>query len=273
MVGFPIGAPSITQANPVEGVYLKGNESLDGSIRFILDSLSNVETIEVRADGVWNLGEFQLSQGSLKLGRDVSLSAAGHHLIVTAPSEPQRLMLEAEYDDDGTGPPEIPILGPKFIRSVQQPDNSGSLTTTSHLTSFAALNLVLTTKAYLQTGATAASEDVALVLSHGIIPNDIVFFQHNFPSSDFPANSEVIIDVTPGTEFDPGVVINAKITSNAAFTMKYNAAITVFWFALDFQQQGHEDILTETLMLDTDLCLLFSNDIELLRPNKDLVLI
>ena len=254
-------------------VYVRGSEFVPESVRFQMDELSDVAEVQRRSNGVWNPGELQLAQGSLLLGRDVSLSAAGHHLIVRVPDEHQSLILEASFDDAGSEPPTVPILDELLVRRIQQPDDSGPSTLAVHTASIVSLNLVLTTRLYLQTGATAASDDVALVLSSGIPPNDNVFFKQNFTASKFPANSEIEIDLSPGVEFDPGIQINSNISSPNAFTLLFDATLTVPWFALDFQQQGHEDILTETLVLGNDLSIAFSNDLELVRPNKDLVLI
>jgi len=263
-----------TTSNPFDVLYLKGDETTDGSIRLIVDTLSDTATIEVRADGVWNLGELLLAQGSLNLGRDIRLSAAGHHVLVTDLVVPEQLfLLEVPYDDTGTGFPRTQIMTEKLIRRIQQPDNSGALTVATHTASIAAVNEVLTTLLYLQTGATAASAEASLVLTAGVPPNDVVFFQKNFPASQFPANSEIQIEMAPGVEFDPGEQINITLSSANAFTILYDSTLTIPWFALDFQQLGHEDLLTETLVLSNDLSLTFSNDLELARPNFDLVLL
>jgi len=166
-------------------------------------------------------------------------------------------------------PPSTPILGELVIRSIAQSDNSAPVTSASHTAAILVVNLLLTTKLYLQTGATAASDDVTISLSSGIPPNDNVFFQKNYPPSIFPANSEIEIDLTPGVHINPGEQVNSDISSPNAFTLLHNSALTLPWFALDFQQQGDEDLLTETLVLANDLSIAFSNDLELVRPNKD----
>ena len=265
--------------NPGTTVYIgnitantAANETTDGSIRLILDTLSNVATVEARTDGVWNLTEFLISQASLNLGRDVRLSAAGHHVVVTDIVVPQQSFLpETPYDDTGTMAARTPIIGSKLTRAIIQPDESGSLTTTHHSTVFSVFLDVLNTQSYLKTGITGASADVSFILSAGIPPNDIIFFQQNYPPSKFPANSEVQIAFTPGVEFDIGEQINSNITSDNAFTILYDATLTLTWFALDFQEVGHEDLLTETLVLSNDLSITFSNNLELVRPNKDLI--
>jgi len=250
-------------------LYIIGDDDTDGSERIIINGINDVATVQSRANGVWNIGELQLSQGSLMLGRDVHLSAAGHHLIVTTPDiVEQTLILSQEFDDTGAGPPQSTILGPLQSRVVRQPDNSVELTLTDHSSITSTVGLLLSNAVYVQTGATAASAQVDVIFSEGIPPNDIMFFEQHFPASKFPANSEVIIDMLPGVQFDPSVQINGCFTSDNAFTMRYDTTGTLLWFALDIQQQGHEDILTETLILSDDLAIVFANSMELVRANE-----
>jgi len=250
-------------------LYIKGSKDVDGSRRLVVDEITAIPEMQARAAGVWNLSELQLAQGSLMLGHDVRLSAAGHHLIITALDDPRALIVTAHFDDIGSRPPTAPILGGLVIRSIAQPDNSAPVTLASHTATIIVVNLLLTMKLYLQTGATAASDDVTISLSSGIPPNDNVFFQKNYASSVFPANSEIEIDLSPGVHINPGEQVNSDISSPNAFTLLHNAALTLPWFALDFHQQGEEDILTETLVLANDLSIAFSNNLELVRPNKD----
>lgn len=269
--GAAYTTPHVNVENPLDVVYVSGDETTNGSVRIVIDALNDIATIEERTDGVWNIGELQLSQGSLLLGRDLRISAGGHHIIVTTQDIPnQSLLLAVPFDDTGTFNPENTILGPRFVRRVQQPDDSGSVTTDDHTTAIVALNLTLSTEFYIKVGETGASEDVSIVLSEGVPPNDIVFFQKNFPASAFPANTEISFSLEPGVQFDADIQINSIITSAAAFTLLYESTLTVPWFALDFQLQEHEDLLTETLVLGNDLSLTFSNQLELARPNKDL---
>lgn len=254
-------------------LYIVGDEDTDGSERFMIDEINNLPTIEQRQNGVWNIGELQLPQGALLLGRRAAISTSGHHVLVTPTAGANQLiLLEVEYDDSGTLKPVVPVLGPKFIRRIAQPDDSLEVTLLDHAVEFNVAIVLMITRIYIKTGATAASEDVQFTLSTGIPPNDTVFFRENFAASSFPADSEVEINLMPGLEFDPGEQINSSISSETAFTLKYNAASTTPWFALDIQEQIHEDILTETLVLANDLSIAFSNNLELLRPNKDLVL-
>ena len=257
----------LTKNNPLGVLYLKGNEFLDGSIRIILGD-DGIATVEERAISVWNPGELELAQGSLLLDRDVKLSAAGHHLVVTAPEiEKKHVIVGQDFDDSGTNPPESASVGPKITRVVRQPDNSVELTLANHSSTISTTELLLCPTIYVQTGGTAASGDVQVLLTEGVPPNDIDFFRKNFPASKFIANTELVLDLSADVQFDPGVQINAIFTSPSAFTMRYDATGTFLWFAIDLQQMLHEDMLTETLILANDLRVCFANDLDLPRPN------
>lgn len=268
-MSFNLTKPHVNVANANDIVYIVGDDVTDGSIRVILDSLSGIATVETRADGVWNPGEFQLSQGSLFLGRDVKIASAGHHLIVeTSDVDAEKtFVLGQEFDDTGSGFPEATIVSALDIRVIKQSDNSVSLTLTDH-SSVVTSTLVLAEKIYIQTGSTGATSDVQIIVTEGVSPNDIVAFQQNFPSSTFPANSEIEMDVSPGIEFDPDRQIEVSFTSSTAFTMLYDTTSTFLWFASDEQQLDHEDLLTETLILTNDLSIVFTNEGELLRSNE-----
>lgn len=250
-----------------QALYISGDEFTDGSDRIIIDLLDDTATVESRANGVWNPGELQLAQGSLLLGREVKLSALGQHILITNPVQPQRIVLDQGFNDFGTGFPESTILDTLVVRLLVQPDDSTELVLTQHISSIVPIALNLSSQAYLKTGTVGATGDVSLIFSEGIPPDDIIFFKQNYPASEFPANTEVIIDMSPGVNFDSNVQINGFISSDVAFALRYNATSTALWFALDTQTQGVEDLLTETLMLFNDLSIVFNNDLELMRFN------
>ena len=52
---------NVNIVNPLNILYIKGNESTDGSIRFILNSgFDNIE-IEKREDGIWNPTDLEIN--------------------------------------------------------------------------------------------------------------------------------------------------------------------------------------------------------------------
>ncbi|KKK75234.1 hypothetical protein LCGC14_2875740, partial [marine sediment metagenome] len=254
--------------NPLNVVYLKGSETTDGSIRLIIDPSDERATLEIRQNEVWNFAELKLAQGSLLLGREASVSAASHHLVIKSPViEEKHLVVNQDFDDTGTKSPESTIAAAKQIRVIGQSDNSVEQSLNNHSSVLAVTNESIVDKLYLKTGSVVASANIKVVLSHGIPPNDAVSFQFNIPASSFPANSEVIIDLSPGDGFNPNIQANLFVTSNNAFSLLYDTTSTFLWFALDSQQIDHEEVLTESLVLSNDLRIAFNNTGELARGN------
>lgn len=237
--------PDVAAENPKDVLYVKGDNITDGSVRVLLGDDDQVPQIERRADGVWNLGELELSRGSLRLGREVALAAVGHHLLVEAPRENVRgLVASSHFNDAGSEAPHIPILFGRQNRVVFQPDFSNDLLTTAHITSFSVDTNAFRYTLYLKVGATAATTPVTFEFTEGVPPNDEIFFRQNFPASKFPANTEIMLDLLPGVTFDEGVQLNMRLFSENAFSLLHDAGGTQFWSAFDLQPENSEDLFS-----------------------------
>ena len=70
-MGFPIGAPSLTQANQIGNLYLSGSETVDGSIRFQFTAPDQFAHIELRTNGVW--GDTRLRTSPLSVTENFML--------------------------------------------------------------------------------------------------------------------------------------------------------------------------------------------------------
>lgn len=246
----------VTRDNPRDVVYIKGDNFTDGSIR-VRFGPDDIAVIETRMDGVWNLGELELSRGSLHLGRGVRLSAVGHHLVVDSPVETQsHLITSASFDDSGSEQPHAVLLDPRVTRIVVQADNSREETLAIH-TPLAFVQIgSLIHQVYFQTGVTAASGPVLVEFSTGVPPNDILFFRENFPASAFPASTEIILDLFPGVIFFTGEQVNLRFESDNAFSLLYEALPGPnLWTALDLQVDREETLFSfpsgfDQLMVD-----------------------
>lgn len=254
--------------NSGEFLYVKGSEFVDGSVRFAVDPLTDAPQSQTRFEGVWNSGHLQVSQGSLILGQESRLSAVGDHLVVSETIfKDGHMILDQDFTDEGTGGPESAAVGPLQIRVIRQSDNSVELTTTDHQSRLDSANLVISKQLYLQIGAIGASADVLVVLTKGVPPNDIIFFEQNLPPASFSSNTEVTIDLFPGVEYTPGEQVNGFLTSTQAFTMRYDVSGTFLWFAIDLQPLVHEGIVLDKFILSNDLSVCFNNNLALVRGN------
>ena len=254
-ISKPTGV-NVGVSNPGTIVYVKGNETTDGGIRFIIGS-DQICRIEQRKDGVWNPTDLQLDSSSLRLGRGFRLGAASNHLIIETESGNRQLVSTSDIEDSGTRPPHAVILGPLLTRLVVQPDESLEQTLVDHLSSSFVLFDAFTEAVYFKVGSVGATADVVLRNSSGALPNDFLFREITFPASAFPANTEVRIGFEASTAFTVGEQVNTKLTSANPFSILYNAPGDRFWVAVDTRSSRKEDILSHPTGLDR---FLMSND-------------
>lgn len=241
---FP-APPDVTVDNPAGVLYLEDNETTDNSKRITIGSDDQIQ-FQKRTATVWNLTELELSGGSLLLGQDTSIAAAGHHLLTESTAEGTKaLIVGSHFDDTGTQAAHAVILGAKAIRTVMQSDATNDQDSAAHLGLANSTVTGIAQKAYFKVGATAATAEVELEFTAGVPPADVTFFRKAFAASVFPASTEIEIDLSPGVEFSTALQINARMTTASAFGLLYNAAGTAFWFALDIQTETTEDILTD----------------------------
>ena len=115
-----------TTFNSTGNTYIKGDENTNNSIRLIDDNGTPV--FQKRINGVWNDSDLRVSGDSLHIGRDLSISAAGHHMVVSSKSGSGKfLLIPAPFSDSGTNEPEMPILNVKETRIITQSDNTNEI--------------------------------------------------------------------------------------------------------------------------------------------------
>lgn len=103
-------------------LYVKGSELVNGSIRIIFDGSDNVAGIEERASGVWNDTGMRFSSSSVKVGRDLVVSAAAGFIETGNPSgvigHIRSLIPHIQFEDSGTERPHTPILDAEEVFDV-----------------------------------------------------------------------------------------------------------------------------------------------------------
>ena len=187
-----------------EFIYVKGDADTDGSIRLMPDAVDavNVE-FQLRSNGVWNDTGIQIAASTVYLGRELEVSSGAEYIRTTVASEPgfQSLAPHIPYtEESGTSPyPDTPILSPITIREVFQPDDSREVSGTTIAYAGPAPRRELTTAAYYKTGSIAATEPVTLEFRRDS-ESGILFFRIEYPSSTFPAESEIRLDLKQRSE-------------------------------------------------------------------------
>lgn len=251
------GGTNVTKQNLSDVIYIKGDEFTDGSIRLILGSDDETQ-IQKRVNGVWNLGEFELSSDTLLLGHNLSLSAIGTNLQINAiEGNKQFLALDVPFDDSGSSFPRSPVLGKRsnrlLLQSIFSNENvAQQIQISITITSLQGFNYIL----YLKTGSIAATAPIEITITEGLIPGGFNFFDRLYGITDFPANTEIQLNLGAGLGFFTGEEILLTLSSDENFSLLGNSSGDIF-FGFDFQPCIQEHLLMDimTLSREADLTL------------------
>ena len=272
------GSTDVTIINPRDILYIKGNETTDGSIRFRFitrvppDPQETFAHIELRGSGVWNDTGMIFSSGSISLGRDLSVSAVGEFLQTFLASVDPLLGTRSLHGHNpyhpfsGTEPnptlippasgfPIMPVLD--FPELVDIFPNTGPftfITGTSINISFPVLPDRVLTQSQHFVGTTAATSEVQITYTQ----NSVVLNRFIIPASQMPASTLLELDFDE--EFGlggSGIVQN--FTSANTISLRENVSGDIVTRHDGFPQST-QDIILEEFVLSDDLSLVFDND-------------
>lgn len=255
---------NLAVSNPGEIVYLKGNESTDGSIRFLVDA--GIPEVQERKAGIWVAGELRLDASTLFLGRDVSIKGIGSHLQINSNEANRKsLLLEVAFDDAGTALPHTHILAARQNRVVFSSNIVGEIITSLFELEVASLLTAFRYKYYFKTGSVAATAAVTMTLTKGHAPAGALVFTKTMPASQWPANTEVEVDLDGALSLSEGAPLLLTISSAANFSLIGDAANGGNFFAMDFQAFSLEDVIaiptgTDRFLADNSGEGMFDND-------------
>ena len=224
-------------------LYVNGDEETDGSRRIIVDPLSNVATFEERTGGVWNLGELLISGESLNVGRNLTISAAGEFLIVqNKATQTKSIVALSKFDDSGTEHhAENVIFTPRHLFTAQPIFDTEFIGTQLIAVALGVVNTV-TYNILFKTGSVVPTEEMVFTIRL-VDENGPVLYQRIHPASQFPANSDITIEMVPSFDFPIGTLIHAEWTSISNFSMLTNPS-GFFYFTVDIQIYEFERLVT-----------------------------
>lgn len=254
MKSYPIGTPSIAQANPVSELYTKGSDNVDGSIRAIPDiGVEEDEEFQLRKEGVWNDTGIQIAAATMKLGRELLVSAGGEFIRTGSISDPnfEALIPHIQFTDDGTSQSaHLPILSAKIIKRPFQPDDS-SVRTGTNISYFGpAPSTEFVTAIYYRTGPTAATQPVTLTVRITSF-DGLIIFRQAFPASTFPANTEIKLDAIQAVSVILEQNLFVSLTSDAVFSLKVESTFNIVpWLSTDLFLVTEEDLISSTTGMD-----------------------
>ena len=186
----------VSIGNPTGMTYISGSESIDGSARLSRGVADSVK-IEERENGVWNKGKLQISADTLYLGDDIRVGAIGHYFDIYSVSQDQAaISVVINYDTTGTEEAIVPILAPKEFNVITNSDFAGENIGTSYNYIVQIPVGYVLSKIHYKTGSVSASSQITVRVYRGTIANlNKLIFEQNYPASQFPANSDVSINV------------------------------------------------------------------------------
>ena len=186
-----------------------GDADTDGSLRLIPDTSFGTEfEFQRRNNGVWNDTGILIAASTIYLGRELRLSAAGEFILTRDVSEEIKSLVPHVVYEDGVGSNEfvtVPDVGEKQFAVEIQPDDSGELTGASiEFTAPWGLQDSLLSALDVRTGTTVPTDTVTLSVYRGADDTGNLFFQRNYPASQFIADSDIRLDTDGLVEVKTG---------------------------------------------------------------------
>jgi microcystin-dependent protein len=211
-------------------VYINGNATTDGSLRLVSDVDENTVTVEERVSGAWFDGT--LRGRVLFAGRNAAITAAGDKLVVTSDVTGDKyLVVQSKFDDNGSLPPEAPVMPAKDIRSISQSDDTGEIIGTSVSWTITPTSNQVIDKIYLKTGSTPATKDLVWTAYPTAYPTAL-YVKRVIPKADWIANTELSFSFE-AFGLTSGVSFTGHLESAASFSIKTDVTNTLVWRASD----------------------------------------
>lgn len=220
------GTLDVTVNNPNDILYIKGDETTNGSIRFQFTGTEKNAHLERRAGGVWNDTGIRIASSSLDLGLDMTMSAIAGFLETVNPSAAvghQRAIIPHIQFDDATGTTlnqlHIPIanIADTFILfsgAIGQQSGTviGQIITDTP-------GRIISTSIH-EVGTVPATAEVAVKIFIGTDNTGTLVNQRNIAASEFTAGATLTIDYDEDFGLDAGVSYFMEFSSVATFSLK-----------------------------------------------------
>lgn len=262
----------VTKENSAGDLYIVGDANTDGSIRFQFTDPDTTAHIESRVNGVWNDTGLRFSSSSVRLGRDMIISAVAGFIETVNPSATaghvRSLIPHIEFDELGTlEPPHMPILNALQSFDVFTGPAVGEIINTTIGQSLAQIPSRVLEQTVHEVGSIAATAPVTVSFYTGNDNTGFLFNRLNIPASQFIANQPLIIDYGDDFGFEGGISIFQEFTSTDPFSLKTNSSGDIITI-----HTGHElsetDVVLNEFILSNDLDIVFNNSLELVTSNR-----
>lgn len=256
-----------------ETLYIVGSETVDGSIRLRFDVPNDdVAFMESRASGVWNDTGIRFASSSVKIGRDMTLSAIAGFLETDNPSQTaghdRSFIPHIIFNENGTKdePPHTPILQ-AFETFVVFSGAVSEIVSTTIGQAYGVIPARIVEDSIHEVGTVGSSEPVTVSFYTGNDNTGTLFNRRILPANALVADTTLTINYDEDLGFDANVPIFMEFTSDASFSLKTDSGGDILT-----THTGHElderDILIDDLIIKEDAGLVFANDASLVFKNQ-----
>ncbi len=243
----------VTRRNPIEFLYIKGNESTDGSIRLRPDEINpDNALLELRTAGVWNTTGLVIAGDTLSLGREASISALGEFIVgFDAGVNKKALHSHIHFSDAGTlETGYFANLQPIINNLPVQTDDSTDIIASLIEQSFTATATFIITLDNLKVGSVVPIGNIILDVYRTIDAEpETLFYREAYPQAlfDEPSGTEITLILNPPQQISVGQAIRAEIyTDDGSDFSLLGDATDNPWFTTSVQVLSEEPILTFT---------------------------
>ena len=199
-------AINITNNNPDSYVYLKGNNTTEGSIRFSIDSETGNTVIEKLISGIWQPTSFETGPESLWVGRNVGVAGVGHHIITKDSDGHWHFHAHSKWDGQTSiGDTRIIDAYNYEVRRVLQSDESGIFTGTSFGFAFPSSSHSIIGVVHFKTDTIVSTTSTRIQTWEGTDDTGALVFDQFYPASAFSPSTEDDLDLNGFLEFDAGI--------------------------------------------------------------------
>ena len=252
---------NVSTGNPNDVVYIKGDDSTDGSIRLIPDISNSTEMeVQLRSNGVWNDTGIVIAASTVYLGRELQISGGGEYMLTKDQNTDIRSLIPHVRFDSVNGTDEIvvvPRVGAIATDQIIQSDDSGEVSGSTIQFVGGSTALILANALLLRTGA-AATGDVTLQL-HRDSYTEGLFYSRTYPQATFTADSDITLATDGLVEFTANEVFYVTLTCTGTLTLKADVTNTTPYYGANFYTL-EEDTITPDEFGGATKYLTFDND-------------
>lgn len=235
-------------------IYLNnGREDLNGSIRFSVDDATGMGCIQKRIDDIWQPTSIETGATSVWVGKNVAIAGLGHHLATEAADGHLHFHAHSEFDGELSTSDVQVLTAYSFTEHMAVvPDESGEWSGTTYNYNYPSTDHRMFKNVYFKTGATAATAPVRFRVWEGADDTATLIFNQYYPSSEFPANTEVKIAAAGYLEFDTGQNYYIRVSSSETFSLKTTVDLLYPYTYGDISLVREDNLLQTAPWIDGD---------------------